>query len=189
LNQLNGNDQIQEYIPQGQVYLNHRLRRLWSQLAMWRREYLIGLASNFGNLELIENRLYNVTTDFGNVFESFFGVQAANRMEYYFTVQASIMNEIAAAMKSGDNETVNNATKRLYENVDDMAAFLANLNPYWNEVNMRSLLYDYYRLTLIESLNILSGNLEEAVRIYEDLEDYVLEIADYMTQGFIRYFT
>lgn len=186
---MNGTNQSQEHIPQGQVSLNNQLRRLWTQLAMWRREYLITLASNFGNLQLIENRLYNITTDFGNVFESFFGVQAANRIEYYFTIQASILNEIAAAMKSGDNDTVNSATKRLYENVDDMAAFLANLSPYWNEVNMRSLLYDYYRLTLIESLNILSGNLEEAVRLYEDLEDYVLEIADYMTQGFVRHFT
>ena len=186
---MNGNDQKRAYIPYGQVNLNNRLRRLWSQLAMWRRDYLITLASNFGDLKLIENRLYNITNDFGNVFESFFGVQAANRLEYYFTVQASILNEIAAAMKSGDNETVNSATKRLYENVDDMAAYLSGLNPYWNEVNLRSLLYNYYRLTLVESVNILSGNLEEAIRIYEDLEDYVLQIADYMTQGFIEHFT
>lgn len=182
-------DQNREYLPRGQVSLNNRLRRLWSQLAMWRREYLIALASGFGDLKLVEERLYNVTTDFGNVFESFFGVEVANRMEYYFTVQASFLNEIAHAIKSGDNEAVNNVTRRLYENVDDMAAYLSAINPYWNQVNMKSLLYDYYRLTLIESVNILSGNLEEAARLYEDLEDYVLEIADYLAQGFIRYFT
>ncbi len=78
---MNGNDQTPERIPQGQVSLNNRLRRLWSPLAMWRREYLIALASNFGNLELIENRLYSITNDFGNVFESFFEC-SRERIEY-----------------------------------------------------------------------------------------------------------
>lgn len=156
---------------------------------MWRRDYLVSLAYDVGDLQLIADRLYNVTTDFGNVFESFIGVAAANRMEYYFTVQASILNEIANAMKTGNNEAVNQATRRLYENVDDMAAYLAEINPYWNQVNMRSLLYDYYRQTLLEMVSILAGNQEEAIRQYEVLEDYVLEVADYLTEGFIRYFT
>jgi hypothetical protein len=156
---------------------------------MWRRDYLVSLAYDIGDLQLIVDRLYHVTTDFGNVFESFIGVEAANRMEYFFTVQASILNEIAIAIKSGDNEAANQATKRLYENVDDMAAYLAEINPYWNQVNMRSLLYDYYRQTVLEIVSILSGNQEEAIRLYEDLEDYVLEIADYLTGGFVDYFT
>lgn len=186
---LNGINQNRNCLPYGQISLNNRLRRLWSQLAMWRRDYLVSLAYDVGDLQLITDRLYNVTTDFGNVFESFIGVEASNRMEYYFTVQASILNEIANAMKFGDDEAANQATKRLYENVDAMAAYLADINPYWNEENMRSLLYDYYRQTLLEMVSILSGNQEEAIRLYEYLEDYVLRIADYLTEGFIRYFT
>jgi hypothetical protein len=182
-------NQNQGGLPFGQVNLSNRLRRLWNQLAMWRREYLISLASNSVNLKLIEDRLYNVTTDFGNVLESFFGVEAANQMEYYFTVQASILNEIANAIKTGNNEAANAATQRLYENVDDMAAYLAGFNPYWNQVNLKSLFYDYYRQTILETVNILSGNMEDAIKLYENLEDYVLKIADYLTEGFIRYFT
>lgn len=186
---MNGIGQNQDRLPLGQVNLNNRLRRLWSQLAMWRRDYLVSLASNLEDLQLITNQLYQVTTDFGNVFESFFGVEAANRMEYYFTVQASILNEIANAVKTGNEEAANNATKRLYENVDDMSAYLASINPHWNEVNLRSLFYDYYKQTVLEIVTILSGNMAGAIRLYEDLEDYVLKIADYLASGFIRYFT
>lgn len=182
-------EQNRNNFPPGQVNLNNRLRRLWSQLAMWRRDYLISLASDLPDLQLIKDRLYKTTTDFGNVFETFFGVKNANRMEYYFTVQASNLNEIANAMKTGDDETANHATKRLYENVDDMSAYLVGINPYWNQVNLRSLFYDYYKQTLLEMVSILSGNQEEAIRLYEGLEDYVLEIADYLTAGFIQYFT
>lgn len=185
---MNGTNQG-NCIPYGQVSLNSRLRRLWSQLIMWRRDYLVSLAYDIGNLQLIEKRLYNVTTDFGNVFESFIGVKSANRMEYYFTVQASFLNEIASAIKSGDNEAANQATRRLYENVDDMASYLAEINPYWNQANMQNLLYNYYRQTVLEMVSILSGNQEEAIRLYGDLEDYVLEIADYLTGGFVDYFT
>jgi len=186
---LSNSGEGQERYPVGQVNLNNRLRRLWSQLAMWRREYLIRLASDFGNLEFIEDRLYHITTDFGNVFETFFGVEAANRMEYYFTVQASILNEIAFAVKSGNEEAANNATTRLYENVNDMAAYLVSINPYWNQVNLRDLFFEYYKQTIVETVSILSGNQEEAIRIYESLEDYLLSIADYLTRGFVHYFT
>jgi len=183
------NNQNQNGLTYGQINLNNRLRRLWSQLAMWRRDYLVSLASNIGDLQLIENRLNNVTSDFGNVFESFFGVQIANQMEYYFTVQASILNDIANAVKAGNTETADETIKRLYENVDDMASYLAGINPYWNQVNIRSLFYEYYKETVMQMVSVLSGNQEEAIRIYENLEDYVLEIADYLTEGFIDYFT
>lgn len=186
---MNRFDQNSGRIPYGQVNLYNRLRRLWSQLAMWRRDYLISLAADFGELQLITDRLYNATKDFGNVFESFFGVKIANDIEYYFTVQVSILNEIANSIREGNSDATNAATKKLYENVDEMAAYLASINPYWNEVNLKSLFYDYYKQTVLEIVAILSGNQEGAIRIYENLEDYVLEIADYMAAGFIQYFT
>jgi hypothetical protein len=186
---MNSNGHNQDTFPSGQVNLNNRLRRLWSQLAMWRRDYLVSLASGYGDLQLIEDKLYHVTQDFGNVFETFFGVVFANRMEYYFTVQASILNEIANAINMGNQEAADTATRRLYENVDDMSTYLASINPYWNEVNLRSLFYEYYRETVLEIINILAGNQEEAIRIYQTLEDYVLEIADYLTRGFVEFFT
>jgi len=175
-------------IPLGQYNLNNRLRRLWSQLAMWRRGYLVSLASNYGDLAMVEERLYNVTEDFRHVFETFFGIEIADQVEYYITIQASILNEIANAMKSGNAEVVDNATKRLYQNVDELSAYLSEINPYWSQERFNSLFYDYYKQTLLEMVSVLSGNYSKAIRIYEDLEDYVLEIADYMTEGFIPYF-
>lgn len=175
--------------PPGQVNLSNRLRRLWSQLAMWRRDYIVSLASGFGDLKIIEGRLYEVTQDFGNVIKTFFGVEVANRMEYYFTVQASLLNQIAAAMLAGNQETVDYIAKNLYENVSEMSQYLATVNPYWDARDLRNLLYDYYRLTLLETVNIMSGNQEEAIKIYESLEDHILVIADYLTDGLKWYFT
>ncbi|MDD4565578.1 MAG: hypothetical protein PHE79_08935 [Eubacteriales bacterium] len=35
---------------------------------------------------------------------------------------------------------------------------------------------------------ILAGRYEEAIVLYESLEDQVLKIANYMAEGFIKYF-
>lgn len=183
------NTRNQKCIPLGQFNLSNRLRRLWSQLAMWRRDYLVSLAANYGDLQMIEERLYNATKDFRNVFQTFFGIENADRVSYYITVQASILNEIANAMKAGDAKTVDSATKRLYQNVDELSAYLSQINSYWSQDTFKRLFYDYYKQTLLEMVSVLSGNHGEAIQIYEDLEDYVLEIADYMTDGFIPYFT
>ncbi|HVI42537.1 MAG TPA: hypothetical protein VM577_17930 [Anaerovoracaceae bacterium] len=149
----------------------------------------MSLATNYGDLAMVEERLYNVAEDFRHVFETFFGIEIANQVDYYITVQASILNEIANAMKTGNAEVVDNATKLLYQNVDELSAYLSEINPHWSQERFKQLFYNYYKQTLLEMVSVLSENHGEAIRIYEDLEDYVLEIADYMTEGFIPYFT
>ncbi|MDD4564906.1 MAG: hypothetical protein PHE79_05445 [Eubacteriales bacterium] len=44
--------------PHGQMNLINRMRRLWMQLALWRRAYLISSAADFGDLALVGDRLY-----------------------------------------------------------------------------------------------------------------------------------
>jgi hypothetical protein len=44
-----------------------------------------------------------------------------------------VLMTLINAMKNNDVETVNANTKRLYQLADELATFLAQINPYWSQ--------------------------------------------------------
>lgn len=182
-------NQNPNYITYGQMNLTNNLRRLWTQLVMWRRALIVSEAANFGDMAVVAERLYHVPTDFKDTFEVFFGTDIAKRFESLLSEQIALSVEKIKAEKEGNREIVDANTVKMYQNADEMAAFLAQINPYWSEEMWQNLLYKYYSTTNLEMVMILAGRYEEAVALYENLEAQALDIADYMAKGFIQYFT
>jgi hypothetical protein len=176
-------------IPYGQMNLINTLRKFWMELPMWRRNYLVSYVSGFGDLEIIGERLYNAPTDLGNVLEAFFGDPAARTIENMIREQIVLGGQILRAEKTGDTQTIDQSTETLYRNVDKMAAYLAQINPNWDEQTWKKLFYDYYKTTILEMVLILSGKYKESVTLYESMENQALSIADYMAKGMVPYFT
>lgn len=172
----------------GQMNLINTLRKLWLELAMWRRAFLVSYASNFGDLELVGERLYQAPTNLGNILEVFFGFQIARRVENLIREQIINGIEILYAEGQGNREAVDAGTERLYRNADQIAAYLAEINPHWSEEEWKRILYEYYETTIREMVMVLSGYYAEDIALYENLEDQALNIADYMARGIIEYF-
>lgn len=185
----NINQESDQYITYGQMNLINSLRKYWLELTMWRRAYLVSAAADFGDLPVVGNRLYNAPTDLGNTLEIFFGTEIARRIEGLLREQIVIGAEIVRGEKADDRPAVDAATVRMYQNADVIAAYLAQVNPYWEEEKWKNLFYEYYRTTIFEMVTILAGRYEEAVILYESLEEQALSIADYMAEGMIQYFT
>lgn len=181
-------DQYKNCITYGQLSLIVRIRRLWMQLAMWRRAVIVSTAADFADLPLVKERLYYSPTMFKELFETFFGEEQSEHFRNYLVGQIIITNEILDASKAGDKDRVDAAAVRLYENADNFAKFLAQVNPYWDETQWKNLLYEYYKTIVLEIVTILSGRYDEAIEVYEGLEDQSQKIADYMAAGFIDYF-
>jgi len=97
--------------------------------------------------------------------------------------------EILRAEKEGNIEVINENTKSLYQNANQMAAYLAQINPNWEEQKWNDLLYEYYETTILEMVAVLAGKYEESVVLFEAMENQALDIADYLVQGIIPYFT
>ncbi len=176
-------------IPYGQMNLFNTLRKLLLELSMWRRAYLVSYASNSGDLAAVGSKLYSMPTSIGDVLEVFFGRTIARRIEIMIRQQIIIGSEILRAEKEGNIEEINESTKRLYQNASQMADYLAQINPDWEEQKWNDLLYEYYETTILEMVAVLAGKYEESIVLFEAMENQALGIADYLVQGIIPYFT
>ena len=90
------------------------------------------------------------------------------------------------AAKAGDARTAEEQRRQWYANADQIAQFLGNINPYWNDRTWRNLLYDHLKMTENEAVQILSGQYRESIIEYDAIQNEALAMADYMANGMIK---
>jgi hypothetical protein len=92
------------------------------------------------------------------------------------------------AVKAGNSTAAADAEKRWYANADQIAAFLGSINPYWSAEEWRNMLYNHLAMTKAEAVDILTGKYEDSIRVFDDIEQEALAMADMMTQGLMGQF-
>lgn len=104
------------------------------------------------------------------------------------TEHLKIAGNLVNAAKSGDAATVNQEREKWYANADEIAAFLAGINPYWSKDQWTSMLHKHLKLTEEEAVARLMGQYAKDVALYDVIEDQALMMGDYMAEGIIRQF-
>lgn len=173
---------------QKEVDLMNEIRKLWEQHGTWTRMTIISMAENLKDVDLVTNRLLRNPKDFANLLRPLYGNDAASRFENLLTNHLTIAADLVEATKSGNTRAAADAEKKWYENADEIAAFLASINPYWNESEWRNMLREHLSLVTAEAVNRLNGNYAADIRVYDQIEDQALKMADVMSMGIIRQF-
>ena len=173
---------------QYQVELLNELRMLWEQHIHWTRSFIISTAANLGDLEPVTKRLLQNPGDFGKVFRMFYDDQIASTFENLLTQHLLIAADLVNAAKNKDSQAATQARTKWYKNADEIAAFLASINPYWNEQVWRDLFYSHLQMTEKEATLRLAEQYAEDVKLYDMIEQEALMMADYMFYGFLNNF-
>ena len=181
------NQQQETTIRYGNIYLILDFRRLWQDLAMWNSNYVTSIMADYGDATATGERLYSVPLEFGNRIRMIFGDQAADTIINLLSQHIILMMTMATAIKNGDQETVSSNTAQLYANADELAAYLDQINAFWDDRQWRYLLYNYIRLNLNRMVALAEGDFEESVKINDRLTYQALQMADYMSNGIIQY--
>jgi hypothetical protein len=181
---MDNNNQRRNY----QLELNNILRQLWQEHVMWTRSFIISTAANLGDLPYVTERLLRNPGDFTAVLEQFYGPENAQRFQQLFTDHLTLAAQLVNDSKAGNTAAADSARQKWYANADEIAAFLASLNPYWNQQEWQTMLYDHLAITEQEAGLRLSGRYAEDVALYDEIEAQALEMVDYMTQGLSRQF-
>ena len=168
--------------------LNNTFRKLWEEHVMWTRSFIISTASNLDDLQYVTKRLLRNPVDFANELRKFYGNEKADKFQNLFTRHLLIAANLVNAAKAGNTQAADEARKEWYENADDIAAFLAGINPYWSVQEWKSLLYDHLKMTENEAAERLKGDYADDIALYDQIEDEALRMADYMASGIMKQF-
>lgn len=174
-------------ISYGFMNLINLYRAIWSELAIWTRTYILGVMSNYGNVTVVGERLYTVPVQIQNQLKTIFGEEAAQKFQTLLSQHVVLIMTLANAIKNGDTATQNTTMTQLYQNADEMAAFLTGMNPFWNNAQWTNLLYYYISLTINDLVALASSDFAQDIQISDRITYHVLLIGEYMANGIIQY--
>lgn len=177
------------YITFEQMNLINDMRRIWAQLALYTREFMISTAGELGDLEVVGARLYQVPRDLYNRLQLFFGPVMAEQFLTLFSQNVVITASLITALKDNNIEAVNSSTTRLYQNADEISAFLAQMNSYWDEQLWRDLLYRYISMTIDQAVARMGGEYQRDMDIFGRIVTHNYIMADYMARGIMQNLT
>lgn len=175
-------------ITYGQMSLIFQARNLWRELVMWSRVYLISRIAGIGITEDVFNRIYQIPLEFGNIIGLFFGDQAAEFTVEQLSSNVILYRELVEEMISGDNDAASATVQKLYKNADERAAYMASINPYWDEAQWRNLIYTFYTYSFQEIVSILTSDPKN-IDLFDRFLGYADIMGDYLTQGLYNYIT
>ena len=163
-------------------------RRLWMEHVLWTRFVIVGIAFSLPDLPLVTLRLLRNPADFADEFRPLYGEQIALRFQELLTEHLVIAAELVNAAKAGDAAAVERLRRKWYANAEEIACFLAGINPFWSACVWRDLLFDHLRMTEDEAVQILTGRYGESIEEFDAIEAEALKMADVMSCGIIRQF-
>jgi hypothetical protein len=171
-----------------QMNLIKGLRKFWEQQVLWMRSFIISNIEELDDLPYVTQRLFRNSEDFIYLLEVFFGREQAERFASFITVHMSRIMYLIDALKNNDQASVDRLTQELNRNADEMAGFFALMNPFWMEEQWRMYLYNLVSLTVNQIVARLADNYQEDIRIFDQIEENVYAMSDYMAQGIMYSF-
>ncbi|HWQ59099.1 MAG TPA: LysM domain-containing protein [Clostridia bacterium] len=168
--------------------LSNQMRLLWEQHVYWTRLFILSVAFGLPDTQAVTARLLRNPKDFEAALRPFYGEANAAKFAKLFTEHLTIAAELVNAAKAGNSAAAADAEKRWYANADQIAAFLASINPYWSAEEWRKMLYDHLAMTKTEAVDILTGKYADSIEVFDRIEKEALMMADEMTWGIVKQF-
>lgn len=163
-------------------------RKLCEQHIMWTRSYMISCIEELDDLDAVRNRLLRNPSDFAYELAPFYGEITAHQFMILLREHLFITFDLLNSVRTNNIMVMNESKNKWYSNTENMAIFLASINPYWEKEHWQVLFFEY--LNMIEDTVALrfSKRHPRGVTMYDDLEEHALKMADYMWKGIIHQF-
>lgn len=171
-----------------QVNIYRLFRELWMNQIIWLRSMITSVYGGLGDVSQVTGRLFRTPDEFEELFRRFYGIENAEKIasliRQQLLITATLMNDQLVA----NDEAYLADTARWFENADNIAMFLAQLNPFWNGEIWRQLFADYFHLLEISLASRFKGQYELEIANFDKLHEHVMKMADYMAEGIKKQF-
>jgi hypothetical protein len=174
-------------ITPGEMNLIFRARLIWRNLATWMLIYLASLFGNYGNQQEIRDQIYTLPEDYVNVIKMVFGEKVAEHYSTLLTVYVANLVTFYESMRNGNQNEIDAHIRSLRDSIDQRAAFLAQINPYWQEGTWRMLLHGANNMLIEMAITYMQKEYKKNIDVYSRLLDHTNIIGDYFSQGIMNY--
>ncbi|MGI6733692.1 MAG: hypothetical protein ACOX4J_05915 [Anaerovoracaceae bacterium] len=176
-------------INEEQLGIMNLFRMLWEQHVNWTRAFIVSALAGLEDLDVVTGRLLRNPADFTNILKQYYGYEKAAEFERLLRAHLLLAADLLNAAKAGEEEAAQLARRKWYHNASEIAHFLSDINPYWNEDQWKTQLFDH--LSMVEEIVTLrmAGKFEEETVVSDMNEQRALSMADYMAAGIIKQFT
>ena len=181
------NQDQNKYITYGQMNLINDFRELWSELIVWFRSFMVSTVTGFGNINSINNQLYGIPEKLKEKLQPFLGVEWAEQAQQLFLMYIVQAQNVITAIINKDQQAGDAAAVALYGVADELADFLARINPYWNKGQWQNLMYQLNEMGIAETMAMVSGDYDTEINIRSRLLKHALLLGDYMASGVMYY--
>lgn len=176
-----------ECVTYDQMNTIYEIRMFWFELVTWVRNYMLSIYLGLGNPEAVLARLRQVPVDYVNMLRGIFGERISDDYIDLFNTYIDLLVDFINAQIEGNIEEINRLTQLFYENEQERAAFLAAINPFWEESELRNRLRNLLQATIDESTTFLSRDYARNVDIFSRILDQAESMSNYLAQGLFNY--
>jgi hypothetical protein len=165
------------------------MHKLWEDHIQWTRNYIISVAADLPDADLVAERLLRNQDDIGNAVKPFYGDEAGDQLAQLLRDHIMGAVDILTAAKGGDTAAMDVAVEAWRVNGEDIATFLNNANPdNWPLEDLKAQMQMHLDLTIAEAQARLGGDFEADIAAYDEVHDHILGFADVLSDGIIAQF-
>jgi hypothetical protein len=172
----------------GAVELKENMRKFWSDHVLWTREYIVLAVANDPSASVTASRLMKNQEDIGNAIAPYYGSAAGAKLTTLLKDHINIATEVVTAAKANNTAGVAAADARWRANARDIADFLSSANPNWSRDALLMMLNTHLDLTTQEAVARIDKRSNDSVRIFDQIYDQAIHMADTLTDGIIKQF-
>lgn len=161
---------------------------LGEQHVFWTRLTVNSIVGRLPDEAPTTARLLRNADDFGAVLETLYGPNVAKMFADLLREHLTIAATLVKALRDGRDSEAAEARTAWFQNADNIARFLGQINPFWSEAEWRNMMHEHLRLLTGEVVTRLEGHYEQNVATSDAVERQALEMADMMTAGIASQF-
>jgi hypothetical protein len=169
--------------------LQQDMRRLWTDHAVWTREYIVAAVADLGDQKPIVDRLMKNQDEIGAAIAPYYGKAAGDQLAKLLREHISGAADVVKAAKSGNKATLQEVDAKWHKNGQEIADFLSKANPSnWQQVTLRQMMDTHLAQVNYEATTRLDKKWEDNVRAFDTGYTHILGMADALSDGIIKQF-
>ncbi len=174
-------------VPEDELELNNDMRKAWTEHAFWAFAYQNSIFNELADLDDVAARLMQNAEDISEAFENYYSGSIINQLTRLLMEHSRLAGEIMISMRDNTPDT-EQLERQWFQNAENIARLLSNANAEYSYEELLQALTGHLDMLKRQMLATMNKEYENAIRLFDESLNQLLEMADYLTDGLLKQF-